>query len=160
MTFFRSFYLTVQSYIIGRQEYIHSFPFALILYLLFIFVAVIQSLSHVWLLDPWNTACQASLSFTTSYSLLKLMSIELMMPSNHLVLSSSSPLAFNLSQHQGLFQRVGSFVSGGQRIGASASASILPMDIQSWFPLGLTGLRSLLSKGLSGVFSSATVWKR
>ena len=51
------------------------------------------------------------------------------------------------------------FTSGGQRIGASASASVLPMNIQGWFPLGLTGLISLLSKGLSGVFSGTTVWK-
>ena len=51
------------------------------------------------------------------------------------------------------------FTSGGQRIGASASASVLPMNIQDWFPLGLTGLISLLAKGLSGVFSSTTVQK-
>ena len=51
------------------------------------------------------------------------------------------------------------FKSGGQSIGASASASVLPMTIQGWFPLGLIGLTSLLSKGLSRVFSSTTVWK-
>ena len=51
------------------------------------------------------------------------------------------------------------FVSGGQSIRASASASVLPMNIQGWFSLGLTGLISLLSKGLSRVFSSTTVWK-
>ena len=50
--------------------------------------------------------------------------------------------------------------SGGQSIRASASASVLPMNIQSWFPLRLTGLVSLLSKGSSRVFSSTTVWKR
>ena len=66
-----------------------------------------------------------------------------------------SPLVLNLSQHLGLFQRVGSFpkswlfASGGQNIGASASASVLPMNTQGWFPLGLTGLISLLSKRLS-----------
>ena len=49
------------------------------------------------------------------------------------------------------------FASGGQSIGASASASVLPMNIQGWFPLGLTGLISLLSKGLSRVFSSTTI---
>ena len=49
------------------------------------------------------------------------------------------------------------FTSGGQSIGASAS--ILPMNSQGWFPLGLTGLISLLSKGLSRVFSSTTIWK-
>ena len=51
------------------------------------------------------------------------------------------------------------FASGGQSIGVSASASVLPMSIQGWFPLGLTGLISLLSKGLSRVFSSTTIWK-
>ena len=51
------------------------------------------------------------------------------------------------------------FVSGGQSIGVSASASVLPMNIQDWFPLGLTGLISLGSKGLSRVFSSTTIQK-
>ena len=67
----------------------------------------IQSLSRVRLFaTPWTTARQASLSITNSQSLLKLMSIELVMPSNHLL--SPSPPAFNLSQHQGLFQGVSS----------------------------------------------------
>ena len=51
------------------------------------------------------------------------------------------------------------FISGGQSTGASASASILPMNILGWFSLGLTGLISLLSRGLSRVFSSTSVWK-
>ena len=63
-----------------------------------------------------------------------------------------SPPAFNLSQHQGLFQWV--FASGGQNTGVSASASVLPMNIQDWFPLGWTGWISLQSKGLSRVFST------
>ena len=71
-------------------------------------------------------------------------------------LSSPSPPAFNLSQNQAGNQL---FASGGQRIGASASASVLPMNIQGWFPLGLTALISLQSKGLPRVFSCATVWK-
>ena len=70
----------------------------------------------------------------------------------------SSPV-LNLSQHQGLFQWVGSWHQGGQSSGASALASVLPINIQGWFPLGLTGLFSLLSKGLSRVFSSTTIWK-
>ena len=72
-------------------------------------------------------------------------------------LSTPSP-AFNLSQHQGIFQ-CQLFTSGGQIIGASASASVLPVNIQGRFPLWLTGLISLQSKGLSRVFSSTTVWK-
>ena len=66
----------------------------------------VQSLSHIRLFTaPWTAACQASLSITNSRSLLKLISIELVIPSNHLILSSiPSPPAFSLSQHQGLFQ--------------------------------------------------------
>ena len=63
--------------------------------------------------------------------------------------------ALNLSQHQSLFQWVWLFVSGGQSIGASASTSVLPMNIQGWFPLGLTGLISLLSKELFGKLMQA-----
>ena len=61
-------------------------------------------------------------------------------------LLSPSPV-FNLSQHWGLFQMSQFFASGGQSIGASASASVLPMNIQGWFPLRLTGWISLQSKG-------------
>ena len=74
-------------------------------------------------------------------------------------LLSPSPLTFNLFQHQGLFQRVSSSCQVAKVLGPSASASIFPMNIQDWFPLGLTGLISLQSKGLSGVFSNTTVQK-
>ena len=73
-------------------------------------------------------------------------------------LSPPSPSALNLSQHQSLFQWVDS-ASVGQSIGASASASVLSMNIQGWFSLRLTSLISLQSKRLSRVFSSTTVWK-
>ena len=76
---------------------------------------------------------------------------------SHLLLPPSPP-ALNLSQHQGLFQWANS-VSGGQSIGLSASASVLPVNIQGWFPSELTGLISLLSKGVSRVFSSITIQK-
>ena len=69
-------------------------------------------------------------------------------------LSSPSPPAFNLSQHQGLFQWVSSLHPS---IGLSASASVLPMNIQDWFPLRWTGWISLQSRGLSRVFSNTTV---
>ena len=69
----------------------------------------VQSLSRLWLFaTPWTTACQASLSITNSRSLLKLMSIQLVMPSNHLILCLSSSPAFSLSQHQGLYKWVSS----------------------------------------------------
>ena len=73
-------------------------------------------------------------------------------------LSSPSPLAFNLSQHQGSFQMSQFFASGGQNVGVSASISVLPMNIQD-LSLGWTGLISLQSKGLSRVFSNTTVQK-
>ena len=77
----------------------------------------------------------------------------------HPAISSSIvpfPPAPNPSQHQS-FPISQLFAWGGQSTGVSALASFLPMNIQGWFPLGLTGLISLLSKGLSGVFSSTTV---
>ena len=75
-------------------------------------------------------------------------------------LSSPSPLALNLSQHQGLFQWFSSLHQvASQSIGASALAPVLPMKICSWFPLGLTGFIPLLSKELSRVFSNTTVQK-
>ena len=69
---------------------------------------------------------------------------------------SSCPQSFPAS---GSFPITQLFTSGGQSTGALASALVLLMNIQEWFPLGLTGLISLLSKGLSKVFSSTTVWK-
>ena len=74
-------------------------------------------------------------------------------------LSSSSPLDFSVSQHQDLFQWVSSLHQSINRPSIKASASVLPKNIQDWFPLGLAGLISLLSVGLSRVFSSTTTWK-
>ena len=74
-------------------------------------------------------------------------------------LSSPSPPGFNLSHHQGLFKWVSSFVLGCQSTGVSASASVLPVNIQDWFSLEWTGLISLQSKGLSRVLSNITVQK-
>ena len=70
-----------------------------------------------------------------------------------------SPPAFSVFQHQGLFQRAGLFTSDGQSIGASASASVLPMNIQHWFSLGWTDLISLQSRRFSRVSSNTTVQK-
>ena len=99
----------------------------------------------------------ARLPFTISLSLLKFMSIESMMPSKHLILCR--PLLLPSFPASGFFPVSQLFASGGQRIGTSVLASVLPMNIQGWFPLGWTGLISLLSKGVSGVFSSTTVQK-
>ena len=121
---------------------------------------VVQSLSHIWLFaTPWTTAHQASLFFTISVSLLKLMHIESVMPSNHLILCHPLLLLPSLFLSIMSFLVSQLFASGGQSTEASASASVLPMTSQGWFPLGLTGLISLLSKELSRVFFNTTVWK-
>ena len=125
------------------------------------YLSSVQSLCRVWLFAiPWTVAHQASLSITNSQSLLKLMSIELVMPSNHLILCCPLlllPSVFPTAS--GSFSMSHFFASGGQSIGVSTSASVLPMNIQDWFPLEWTGWISLLSKGLSRVFSNTTVRK-
>ena len=102
-------------------------------------------------MTPWTAACQASLSFTISWSLLQLMSIESVMPST--VSSSVSPFSFCPQSFpaSGSFSMSQFFASGSPSVGALASAPVLPVNIQGWFLLGLAGLISLLSKGLSGV---------
>ena len=108
----------------------------------------------------WTAARQASLSITNSRSLLKLMSIESVTPSNHLIICRPfllPPSIFDDDPASGSFQISQLFTSGGQSVGVSASASVLPVSIQDLFPLRSACLISLLSKGLSGVFSSTTV---
>ena len=98
----------------------------------------------------WTAARQASLSFTISWSLLKLMSIKLVMhPTNS---SSVAPFPSTLQSfpESGYFPVSWLFALGSQSI--RASASVLPMNSQGWFPLGWTALISLLSKGLSRVY--------
>ena len=110
-------------------------------------VSSVQSLSHVWLFaTSWTEACQASLSITNSRSLLKLMSIKSVMPSNCLILCH--PLLFHLQSFppSGSFQMSQFFTSGGQSTGVSASASVLPMNIQDWFPLGWGNSQGLRKK--------------
>ena len=120
----------------------------------------VQSLSSVQLFaTPWTAAHQAALSITNSWSLLKLMSIQSVIPSNHLILCHHLlllPSSFLASGSSPVSQF---FPLGGQSIGASASASVFLMNIQDWFPLGLTALISLQSQGLPRVFSNTTVQK-
>ena len=92
---------------------------------------------------PRTTARQASLSITNFWSLLKLMSVQSVMPSNHLILCRLLPSVFPSS---GYFPMSQLFASSGQSIRVSTSASILPVNVQDWFPLGLTHLISLQSK--------------
>ena len=123
-------------------------------------ISSVQSLSHVWLfVTPWTAALQASLSITNSRSLLKLMSIaSVMYPT---ISSSVVPFFSHLQSFpaSGSFPRSQFFASGGQNIGVSTLVSVLPMNIQDCFPLGLTGWISLQSKGLSRFFSNTTVQK-
>ena len=87
------------------------------------------------------------------------MSIESVMLSNHLILCCPLLLLPSVFPSSKVFYNESPLHPGGQCIGASASASVLPVNIQGWFPFGLTALISLLSKGLSRVFSSTTIWK-
>ena len=87
----------------------------------------------------------------------RFMSIELMMLSKHLIFCCPLLLLLSIFPSIKVFSSESLFASGGQSVWASASASVLPMDLQGWFPLGLTGLNSLLSKRLSRVFSSTVI---
>ena len=108
---------------------------------------------------PWTTACQASLSINNSQSPPKPMSIESMMPSNHLILCRPFSSCLQSFPASGSFPMSQLFAPGGQSIGVSASASFLPMNTQDWSPIGWTSWISLQFKGLSGVFSNTTVQK-
>ena len=140
-------YFWIQFYFSWMSEWIISFS-----------IVIVQSLSHVQLFaTPWTAAHQASLSFTLSWSLLKLMSVESVMPSSHLIFCC--PLLLLPPSFPALrsFPMSWLFTPGGQSI--VALASVLPVNIQGWLPLGLTGLITLLSKGISRVFSNTTVQK-
>ena len=121
-------------------------------------VSSLQLLRHVWFfMTPCTAACQGSLPITNPWSLLKLMSVESTIPSNR-------PILYHpLSSHFQSFPILWSFLispflpSGGQSIGTSAS--VLPVNIEDWFSLQLTGWISLQSKRLSRVFSNTTVQK-
>ena len=107
-------------------------------------VQSVQSFSHVLLsATPWTAAHQASLSITNSQSLLKFMSIVSVMPSSHLILWCPLLVLPSIFPSIRSFPMSWFFTSGGQSIRVSASASVLPMNIQDWFPLGLTGWISL-----------------
>ena len=109
----------------------------------------VQFLSHVQLFVTLRTAtCQASLSITNSQSLLKLMSVVLVMLSNHLILCHPL-LPPSIFPSIRVFSNESVLCIRWPNIGVSASASVLPVNIQDWFALGRTGWISLLSKGLS-----------
>ena len=118
----------------------------------------VQVLNHVQLFaTPWITAYQASLSITSSRSLLKLMPIESAMPSSHLILCRSLLFLPPIPPSIRVFPMSQLFTWGGQSTRVSASASVLSVNTQDWSPLGWTGWTSLQSKGLSRVFSNINV---
>ena len=103
-------------------------------------------------------AHQASLSITNFQSLLKLMSIESVMPYNNLILCHPLLLPPSIYANKRVFSNESVLLIKWPK-GVSASASVLPLNIQDWFPLGQTGWISLQSKGLSRVFFNTTVQK-
>ena len=131
-----------------------------ILNITFLAAVVVQLLSHVQLFAIlWTTECQSPLSFTISWSSFKLMSIETVMLSNHLILCRPLLLLPSIFPCIRVFSHELALLISGLSIGVSASASVLLMNIRGWFPLGLAGLISLQSKGLSSAFSNTTIWK-
>ena len=124
------------------------------------FLLLFSHLSCVWLfVTSRKAAHQASLSFTSPRACSNSWLLSRWCHPNtspSVTLFSSCPQSFPIARS---FPMSWLFTSGGQSTGASASASVLPMSIQGWFPLGLTSLISLLSKGVSRVFSSITIWK-
>ena len=111
------------------------------------------------LCDPVDCSTPGPLSITNSQSLLKLMSIELMMLPNHLILYILLLLLPLMFLSIRVFPNKSALRIEWPKYWSSASASVLPMNIQHWFPWGLTGWISLQSKGLSRVFSSTEVQK-
>ena len=119
-----------------------------------------HSLSHVWLFStPWTAARQVSLSITNSRSLHKLMSIEAVMPSNHLILCRPLLLSPSIFPSIRGFSNESVLCIMWQNIGVSASTSVLPMNTQDWSSLGWTDWISLQPKGCSRIFYNTTVQK-
>ena len=121
-------------------------------------IVVVQTLSHLQhFVTQWTAACQVPLSSTIAQSLLKFLSMESVRLSNSLILCHPFTFCPQSFPASGSFPMSRLFAPGGQSI--KASASVLAMNIQGWFLLGLTGLISLQSKKLLRVFSSTTIQK-
>ena len=149
--------MKVVGFLLNKQQ--NSFTSFLAFQFSSVQFSLVQLLSRVWLfVTPWIAARQA-LSITNSLSLLN--SCPLSQRCHPTISSSVIPFSSCLQSFaaSGSFQMTQFFASGGQSIGVSASTSVLPMNIQDWFPLGWTGWISLPSKGLSRVFSNTTVQK-
>ena len=123
-------------------------------------LVVVQLLSCVWLFaTPWTAARQASLSFTISQSLPRLMSIDSVMASNRLILCHPLLFLSPIFPSIRVFFLMSHLFASDDHKYWSFSIS-LSVNIQAWFPLGLTGLISLLSRDSQRVFSSTIVWKK
>ena len=137
---------------IDRSRFLFRQERAVWLKHLALFVVFVQLPSRVWLFaTPWTAAHQASRSLTIYWNLPKFMFIPSVMSSSHLILWC--PLLLLPS----IFPSITNF-SSELSVHIRWPKWVLPMSVHGWFPLRLTGLTSLLSKGLSGVFSSTTVW--
>ena len=134
--------------------------------MLYVFVIVVQPICRVQLsVAPLDSAHQAPLSSTISQSLLKFMSIESVMPSNHLIFCRPLPLLPSIFPSIRVFSSESALWIRWPKdwnftFSIQWVRTDIPMNIQDWFCLGLIGLISLLSKGLSRVFSSTTVQKQ
>ena len=123
-------------------------------------ISLVHLLSLTRLFEtPWTTARQASLSITHSWSLPRLMSIELVMPSSHLILCHPLLLLPSIFPSIKVFSNESALCINTSKYWISASISVLSMNTQDWSPLGWIGWISLQSKGLSRVFSNTTVQK-
>ena len=129
---------------ISWQDHTHTLPYSnwhfffFLINFIGVFVVIIQLLSCVQLFaPPWTAAHQTLLSFITFWSLLKLLSIESVLLSNHLILCCPLLLLLSIFPSIRAFSNESLLPISGQSIGASASASVLPMNIQDWFPLWL-----------------------
>ena len=124
------------------------------------YLSSVQSLSRIRLFAiPWIAARQASLSIINSWSTLRLMSIESVMPFSHLIICHPLLLLPPIPPSVRVFPMSQVFAWGGQSTGVSALLTFLPKKSQGWSPSEWTGWTSLQSKGLSRVFSNTTVQK-
>ena len=124
-------------------------------------LSFVQSLDCVQLfITPWTAAHQVSLSPAISQSLPKFMAVASVMPSNHFILCCPLLLLPSIFCIIRVFSSESALRIRWPKYRASASATVLPMNFQGWFPLGLTSLISLKSRGFSKVFSNTKNWKR
>ena len=144
-------------YLLTQNHQVWELLFVKCLELVTCYIKLFVVQSCLTLCNPMNFSIPGSSVLYHLLELLRFLSIQLVMLTNFLIPFSSCPQSFS---EWGSFQMSQLFASGGQSIGVSASASVLPINIQCWFPLGWTGWISLQSEGLSRVFSSTPIWKQ